>query len=68
MKTSPTLYVSKVLIRHDRTPNVKGSNNRIRDNTQNQQQNIKRCTDITRTFPHSRSLVQLLYVYSKITL
>lgn len=37
MKTSPTLNVSKVLIRHDRTPNVTGSDNRIRDDTQNQQ-------------------------------
>lgn len=38
MKTSSTLYVSKVLIRHDRTPNMRGSDNRLRDDTQNQQQ------------------------------
>lgn len=53
MKTSPTLYVSKVLIRHDRTPNVTGRN-RIRFATTPKinNKNTKRCTDITyKNFP-----------------
>lgn len=56
MKTSPTLYVSKVLIRHDKTPNVTDTNivssaiTGFSTPPTINNKNSKR-TEITRTFP-----------------
>lgn len=54
VKTSPTLYVSKVLLRHDRTPNMTVTitvRATITETTITNNKNSKQCTEIAHPLP-----------------